>query len=241
MARDNSRHCNPSQKGSGPRPRAKTKNLTDASAAVIQPAPITKEDHPVATSTPLILASGSPWRRQLLDRLRLPYEAVSPDIDESARVGESPADLVQRLAVEKAAAVSARRPEAVVIGSDQVAELDGDIIGKPGGRDAAVAQLRRQSGRRVVFHTGVAVCRPGHAEALRDRVEVVTTFRELSDAEIARYVAAEDVTATAGSIKSEGLGITLVESIHSDDPTALVGLPLIALRRMLTTAGYVLP
>lgn len=194
------------------------------------------------TSTPiLILASGSPWRRRLLDRLGLDYRAIAPDIDETPEPGEAPAGLVRRLAAAKARAVLARHPEAVVIGSDQVAELDGDILGKPGSRQAAIEQLRRQSGRRVVFHTGVALCAPGRESPLTACVPVTTTFRSLSDAEIERYVDAEDVTATAGSLKSEGLGIALVESIASDDPTALVGLPLITVRRMLAEVGVKIP
>lgn len=185
----------------------------------------------------LILASGSPWRRQLLDRLGLPYRAVAPDVDETPRPGETPADLVHRLAEAKARAIFERHPDAVVIGSDQVAELDGEVIGKPGSRRAAIEQLRRQSGRRVVFHTGVALFAPGRNAPLVECIPVTTIFRALTDAEIERYVDAEDVTATAGSIKSEGLGIALVESITSDDPTALVGLPLITVRRMLAEVG----
>lgn len=195
----------------------------------------------MATPPPLILASGSPWRRQLLDRLGLAYRAIAPEIDESPRAGETPAELVARLAEAKARAIFERHPEAVVIGSDQVAELDGAILGKPGSRQAAIQQLRRQSGRRVVFHTGVALYAPGHDAPLVECVPVTTTFRKLDDAEIERYVDAEDVTATAGSIKSEGLGITLVESITSDDPTALVGLPLITVRRMLAEVGVGVP
>lgn len=195
----------------------------------------------MTTVPTLILASGSPWRRRLLDRLGPAYRTITPDIDETPQTGEAPADLVLRLAAAKAQAVFKRHPQAVVIGSDQVAELDGDILGKPGTRQAAIEQLRRQSGRRVVFHTGVALCAPGRESPLAARVPVTTTFRNLSDAEIERYVDAEDVTATAGSLKSEGLGIALVESISSDDPTALVGLPLITVRRMLAEVGIKVP
>lgn len=191
-------------------------------------------------TTPLILASSSPWRRTLLERLGVPYRAISPEVNETPQNGETPTALVARLARAKAEAVFVHNPEAVVIGSDQVADLDGDILGKPGTVDRAKAQLRRQSGREVVFHTGVCVCAPG-AEAEVKVVEVTTCFRTLDDNEIARYVAAEDVTGTAGSIKSEGLGITLVTAVRSDDPSALVGLPLITLRRMLAQAGIALP
>lgn len=196
----------------------------------------------VPTSKPrIILASSSRWRRELLDRLGLAYEAVSPDIDEAALPGEFAYSLVRRLALAKAQAVFDRHPDAVVIGSDQVADLDGRIIGKPGSRENAIRQLQSQSGRSVLFHTGVAVLGPGLREPLQELVTVKTVFRKLQDAEIQRYVDAEDVTGTAGSIKSEGRGITLVKSIQSDDPTALIGLPLIALCRMLAKAGVSLP
>lgn len=198
--------------------------------------------HNAATDRPdLILASSSRWRRELLDRLQIPYQAISPDVDESAQADEFAYSLVQRLAQAKARAVFADHPNSIVIGSDQVADLDGRIIGKPGNRDNAIAQLQRQSGRTVLFHTGVCVLAPGLAQPLEELVTVKTVFRSLERAEIERYVDAEDVTSTAGSIKSEGLGITLVESIQSDDPSALIGLPLIALRRMLLAAGMRLP
>ncbi len=189
----------------------------------------------------LILASGSRWRRELLDRLGLDYEAIAPDVDETARPQEFAYTLVQRLALAKAQVVLHEYPGSIVIGSDQVADLDGQIIGKPGTRENAVMQLQQQSGRTVLFHTGVCVLAPGLAQPLQELVTVKTVFRELELAEIERYVDAEDVTSTAGSIKSEGLGITLVKSIQSDDPSALIGLPLIALRRMLAVAGLALP
>ncbi|MES1941476.1 maf protein [Salinisphaera sp. T5B8] len=190
---------------------------------------------------PIILASSSPWRRQLLRQLGIRFEATSPDIDETPRAGEAPAALAERLAIAKARTIFDDWPEAIVIGSDQVADVEGDILGKPGTPEKARAQLRRQSGKTVYFHTGLCVCAPNF-ETPRAQVETVTTrFRELSDAQIARYVAAEDVTATAGSIKSEGLGISLVESIETKDPSTLVGLPLIALCRMLEQAGVEIP
>lgn len=188
----------------------------------------------------LILASASPGRRELLARLRLPFEILPANVDETPQAAESPARLVARLARAKAQSVFAQHPQAVVIGSDQVADLDGVILGKPGSREAAAEQLRRQSGRRVVFRTGLCVLAPTTPpqEAV---VDVQTTYRRLSDAEIERYIGAEDIVATAGSMQSEGLGITLVEAIRSDDPTALIGLPLITLRRMLARAGLAVP
>jgi len=196
----------------------------------------------VQSNTPLIiLASSSPWRRQLLAQLQIRFEATSPDIDETPRPDEAPIDLSRRLAQTKAESIAEAWPEAVVIGSDQVADVNGEILGKPGTAARARAQLRKQSGQRVAFHTGLCVCAPDFSAPMITVETVTTRFRELSDAQIARYVAAEDVTATAGSIKSEGLGITLVESIESTDPSALVGLPLIALRRFLEQAGIALP
>lgn len=188
----------------------------------------------------IILASSSPWRRDLLDRLNLSYQAISPDVDETALPDETPKSLVMRLAHAKAQAIAENHPNATVIGSDQVADLDGTILGKPGTIERAREQLSQQSGRAVVFRTGVCVCAPDMPPTI-SAVNVTTNFRALSEDEIARYVAAEDVTATAGSLKSEGLGISLVESIHSDDPTALVGLPLITLRRLLSQTGMPLP
>ncbi|MES1925416.1 Maf family nucleotide pyrophosphatase [Salinisphaera sp. T31B1] len=194
-----------------------------------------------STSPLLILASSSPWRRQLLRQLQVRFEATSPDIDESPRDGEAPIELARRLAQTKAESIAEAWPEAIVIGADQVADVDGEILGKPGTAERARAQLRKQSGRTVAFHSGLCVCAPRLTGPLITVETVTTRFRELSDAQIARYVEAEDVTATAGSIKSEGLGITLVESIESRDPSALVGLPLIALRGFLEQAGLALP
>jgi len=196
---------------------------------------------PVTRCDTIILASSSPWRRQLLEQLGLAFEAISPDVDEAPRVGEASIALAERLAVSKARHVAATHPQAIVIGADQVADVNGTILGKPGTRDNARAQLRCQSGQTVLFHSGLCVCAPAF-EHPRSLVETVTTrFRQLSDEQIARYVEAEDVTATAGSIKSEGLGISLVEAIESRDPTALVGLPLIALRNLLEQAGIAIP
>ena len=189
-------------------------------------------------STPtLILGSTSRYRRELLQRLRLPFEVLSPDVDEAALPGERPAELALRLALAKARAVAALRPEAVVIGSDQVADLDGEPIGKPGTHERAVAQLRRLGGRRAIFQTAVAVVRAdtGFAQVLLAPVGV--RFRRLNDAEIERYLRLEQPYDCAGSAKCETLGIALLESIDSDDPTALVGLPLIRTCQLLRAAG----
>jgi septum formation protein len=187
----------------------------------------------------LVLASTSPYRRELLARLRLPFECARPDVDETPRPGEAPAALAMRLARSKAAAVAASHPGAGVVGSDQVAELDGRPIGKAGGRDAAIAQLLAMSAREVAFHTAVAVAGGGavHAEIDTTRVRL----RALDVDAITRYVDAEQPWDCAGSFKCEGYGIALFEAIHSSDPTALVGLPLIATARLLRAAGYVLP
>ncbi len=186
---------------------------------------------------PLILGSTSRYRRELLERLRLPFDVERPEVDETPRHGEAPAALALRLAVEKARAVAARRPEAVVIGADQVADLDGEAIGKPGTHARAVEQLTRMSGRTVVFQTALAVVRraTGFEQALVAPVRV--RFRRLSAAEIERYLRLEEPYDCAGSAKSETLGIALLESIESDDPTALVGLPLIRTAELLRRAG----
>lgn len=189
---------------------------------------------------PLVLGSTSTYRRALLDRLRLPFTCARPDVDETPRDGEAPAALATRLAQAKAEHVAARMPGSWVIGSDQVAALGGRPLGKPGGREAAIAQLTSMSGRSVVFHTALALARDGEPTLqAQDRTEVV--FRTLQADGIARYVDAEQPFDCAGSFKCEGLGIVLFEAIRSEDPTALVGLPLIATARLLRAAGYVLP
>ncbi|MDO9072847.1 MAG: Maf family nucleotide pyrophosphatase [Rubrivivax sp.] len=189
------------------------------------------------TLPPLILGSTSPYRRELLQRLRLPFEAVSPQVDETPLPNEAPAAMAVRLALAKAQAVAALHPQAVVIGADQVADLDGQPFGKPGTHERAVAQLRLLSGRRAVFQTAVAVVRAstGFAEVLLAPVKV--HFRQLSDVEIDRYLRLEQPYDCAGSAKSETLGIALLEAIESDDPTALVGLPLIRTCQLLRRAG----
>lgn len=183
----------------------------------------------------LILASTSRYRRELLERLRLPFEVVSPEVDETALAGETPAALAVRLAIAKAQAVARRRPEAIVIGSDQVADLDGEAIGKPGTHERAVAQLSRMRGRSVVFQTAVAVARDGHVQ--HALVPVTVRFRRLGDAEIEHYLRTEQPYDCAGSAKAETLGITLLDAIESDDPTALIGLPLIKTSALLRAAG----
>ena len=190
---------------------------------------------------PLVLGSTSVYRRELLQRLRLPFTVMAPEVDETPQPHEAPDALALRLALAKAHAVAAQQPEAVVIGSDQVADLAGHALGKPGTHERATEQLRLMSGHSVVFQTAVAVvCHAtGFAQALLAAVEV--RFRPLSDAEIERYLRAEQPYDCAGSAKSEGLGIALLEAIHSDDPTALVGLPLIRTCRMLRSAGLALP
>ena len=186
---------------------------------------------------PLVLGSTSRYRRELLSRLQLPFEIASPQVDEAARPGEGPRALALRLALEKARAVAARFPGAVVIGSDQVADLDGDAIGKPGTHGRAVEQLRRMRGRSVVFQTAVAVVCEASGFSQVDLAAVRVRFRDLRDDEIEAYLRAERPYDCAGSARSEGLGICLLDSIDSDDPTALIGLPLIRTCRMLRAAG----
>ena len=189
----------------------------------------------------LILGSTSPYRRALLQRLRLDFTVAAPDVDETALPGEAPRDLALRLALAKAHAVAAHNPGAVVIGSDQVADLAGQPLGKPGTHERATAQLRQMSGHSVIFQTAVAVVCPETGFEQVDLAPVVVRFRELSDAEIERYLRAEQPYDCAGSAKSEGLGISLLDAIDSDGPTALIGLPLIRTCRMLRAAGLVLP
>jgi septum formation protein len=190
-----------------------------------------------AASRLLVLGSTSRYRRELLQRLHVPFEVAAPDVDETAGPGESPRDLALRLALAKAWAVAKRYPDAVVIGSDQVADLDGVALGKPGGHDRAVDQLRRMRSRSVVFQTAVAVvCDESGFEQV-ELAPVRVRFRDLGDDEIEAYLRLEQPYDCAGSAKSEGLGIALLDAIDSDDPTALVGLPLIRTCRMLRAAG----
>ncbi|MFM8866388.1 MAG: Maf family nucleotide pyrophosphatase [Limnohabitans sp.] len=185
----------------------------------------------------VVLGSTSRYRRELLTRLHLPFEVAAPDVDETPQPGEAPRALALRLALAKARAVAARHPEAVVIGSDQVADLAGQPLGKPGTHERAVQQLRQMRGQTVVFQTAVAVvCLASGFEAV-DLAPVRVQFRDLTDTEIEHYLLAETPYDCAGSAKSEGLGIALLEAIENDDPTALVGLPLIRTARMLRAAG----
>ena len=190
---------------------------------------------------PLVLGSTSRYRRELLQRLHLAFDVVSPHVDETPLPGETPAAIAQRLALAKAHAVAAQRPEAVVIGSDQVADLAGEPLGKPGTHERAVAQLRRMSGQTVLFQTAVAVVCAATGFERCELAVVRVVFRDLSDDEIERYLRIEQPYDCAGSAKSEGLGIALLDHIDNDDPTALVGLPLIRTARLLRQAGLRLP
>lgn len=183
----------------------------------------------------LILASSSPYRQDMLKRLGLAFSAVPPQVDETPLPDETPAGLALRLSRAKAAAVARRHPGALVIGSDQVAGLDGSPIGKPGDHAAAVIQLRRLSGRSVEFNSGLCVT-DGQRE-LTENVITTCRFRTLGDDEIQHYLEYEQPYDTAGSAKAEGLGIALMDAMHSDDPTAIIGLPLISLSRMLRGFG----
>ncbi|MCZ2405743.1 MAG: Maf family nucleotide pyrophosphatase [Burkholderiales bacterium] len=189
----------------------------------------------------LVLGSTSRYRRELLARLGLPFTVAAPDVDETPLPAETPRALALRLALAKARAVAAQHPEAVVIGSDQVADLHGQSLGKPGTHARATAQLQQMSGQTVVFQTAVAVVCAATGFEQVDLAAVEVRFRTLGSAEIERYLRAEQPYDCAGSAKSEGLGISLLDAILSDDPTALVGLPLIRTCRMLRAAGLSLP
>jgi len=193
------------------------------------------------TPLPLILASTSAYRRELLLRLGLAFEVRSPGVDETPLPGERPADLAVRLALAKAQAVAQQHPGAVVIGSDQVADLHGEALGKPGNHANAVNQLRRQSGQAVVFQTAVAVVCLERQYAQCELASVKVRFRSLSEAEIEAYLRAEPAYDCAGSAKSEGLGISLLERIDSDDPTSLIGLPLMRTCALLRGVGIRVP
>jgi septum formation protein len=190
-----------------------------------------------SVSRSLILGSTSRYRRELLARLGVPFEVSAPDVDETPRAGEQPQALAQRLALAKAHAVAAQHAQAVVIGSDQVADLNGQPLGKPGNHERAVLQLRQMRGQTVIFQTAVAVVCLESGFVQCDLAAVRVVFRDLSDAEIENYLRIEQPYDCAGSAKSEGLGIALLERIDNDDPTALIGLPLIRTARMIRAAG----
>ena len=193
---------------------------------------------PTSAAPRLILASSSAYRRELLERLRLPFDVLVPDIDETPLAGELPEATALRLAQAKAAAVAARAPGSVVIGSDQVATLDGLQIGKPGNHANALAQLQTMRGRRVVFHTALCLWDGRSGTAQVENVQTFVTVRDLPDAELDAYLRIEQPYDCAGSAKNEALGIAILERIDSTDPTALTGLPLIALTGMLRRAGF---
>jgi len=190
-----------------------------------------------SSGRPLILGSTSRYRKELLARLRIPFETAAPDVDETPHNNESPKDLALRLALAKARAVALKHPEAVVIGSDQVADLEGTPLGKPGNHANAILQLQRMRGKTVIFQTALSVVCIATGYERTDLAEVKVKFRDLSDAEIETYLRAEEPYDCAGSAKSEGLGIALLDAIDNDDPTALIGLPLIRTCQMLREAG----
>ena len=190
-----------------------------------------------ASSRTLILGSSSRYRKELLSRLNIPFEVAAPEVDETPHINEKPRDLALRLALAKARAVASKNPEAVVIGSDQVADLEGQALGKPGNYANAVKQLQRMRGKTVIFQTALSVICLATGFEQTDLAAVKVTFRDLTDAEIESYLKAEEPYDCAGSAKSEGLGIALLAAIDNDDPTALVGLPLIRTCHMLSAAG----
>jgi septum formation protein len=183
------------------------------------------------------LGSTSKYRRELLQRLRVPFDVVSPEVDETPHPNEAPRDLAMRLALAKAQAVATQHPNAVVIGSDQVADLNGEPLGKPGTHERAVLQLQKMRGQTVVFQTAVSVVCQASGFADTELAQIKVRFRDLSDAEIEAYLRAEEPYDCAGSAKSEGLGIALLDAIDNDDPTALIGLPMIRTARLLRAAG----
>lgn len=189
----------------------------------------------------LVLASTSPYRRELLGRLQIPFEIVAPQADESALPGEAPQATALRLAEAKARAVADAFPDALIIGSDQVAAVGDERFGKPGTRANARTQLRTMSGREIVFHTGLCLLDAANGSAQTRCIDIHVGFRDLSDVEIEAYLDKEDALNCAGSAKSEGLGISLLTYLRGDDPNALIGLPLIALCDMLRKAGMALP
>ena len=196
---------------------------------------------PTNSGLTLVLASTSHYRRELLERLKLPFEIVSPDVDETAHAGESPAATAGRLALAKARAASGRFPQSLIIGSDQVAFCDGVRLDKPGNHAGAIRQLQHASGKSISFITAVALLNAASGRTQSKLVPTEVKFRKITDREVERYLQAEPAYDCAGSAKAEGLGISLVESIQSSDPTALIGLPLIALSEMLRNENMPVP
>ena len=196
--------------------------------------------HPPYSGRPVILGSTSRYRKELLSRLQIPFDTDAPDVDETPHLNESPKDLAMRLALAKARAVALRNPEAIVIGSDQVADLEGTPLGKPDNHANATLQLQRMRGKTVIFQTALSVVCLATGFEKTDLAAIKVKFRHLSDSEIESYLRAEEPYDCAGSAKSEGLGISLLESIESDDPTALIGLPLIRTCQMLRDAGVII-
>ena len=188
--------------------------------------------------TPLILASTSRYRAELLARLRLPFETLAPETDETPKPEETAQKLAARLARSKAQSVAARRPQACVVGSDQVASCMNRLLGKPGSREVAAEQLGFMAGRTVMFATAVSLVHPELPRPLADLDVTLVKLRRLKAADIDRYLDAEPALDFAGSFRAEGLGITLIEEIQSRDPTGLIGLPLIVTARLLRKAGY---
>ena len=189
-------------------------------------------------TTTLVLASTSPFRKAILEKLAIPFEIVAPDVDESRLANESPEQLVARLSELKAKAVAKNYADALIIGSDQVAIVDGQIIGKPGTHENAVAQLKRATGKRVSFLTGLCLYNTRSQRTQIDVVPYYVIFRQLNDAQIENYLQKERPYNCAGSFKSEGLGIVLFERLEGDDPNTLMGLPLIKLIKMLESEGF---
>ena len=198
---------------------------------------MTQMSQPETNQPELILGSSSPYRRELLERLRLPFTVVSPKIDETPKAGETPPETALRLALEKARHIAQSHPNALIIGADQVATVNGEQIGKAGGFDKALAQLQMMRGKTALFHSALCLYDARNDSYQLENIITKTTFRDLPDDELAAYLRIEQPYDCAGSAKVEALGITILEKVESDDPTALVGLPLIALTGMLRAAG----
>ena len=189
----------------------------------------------------LILASSSPYRRSLLQRLEIPFESESPDVDESQLEGENPTDLVLRLAEIKAAAIAPAHPEALIIGSDQIAVADDEILTKPGDHENAIKQLKKVSGKSIVFLTGLCVINTTNNNIQKDCITYTVHFRDLTEDEIERYLLKEKPYDCAGAFKSEAYGVSLMQRMEGNDPTSLIGLPLIRLSEMLRNEGLNIP